>query len=81
MMQSVAKSFGENAVGVILTGMGKDGVEGIRSLKNSGAKTIAQDEKTSVIFGMNQLAIAAGLVDVVAPLHRLADEIVALVSK
>ncbi|MDD5432520.1 MAG: chemotaxis-specific protein-glutamate methyltransferase CheB [Candidatus Omnitrophica bacterium] len=78
MMNSVAKSFGENAIGIIMTGMGNDGVEGIKSIKNAGGITIAQNEASSVIFGMNELAIESGCIDKVIPLNEIADEIIGL---
>lgn len=75
MMKSVAASFRDNAVGVIMTGMGHDGVEGIKAIRNAGGRTIAQDEASSVIFGMNRLAIESGSVERVVALDRIADEI------
>ena len=76
MMQSVAEAFGKGAVGVIMTGMGHDGVEGIKAIKKAGGKTIAQDEKTSVVFGMNKEAIETGCVDSIVALEKIADEII-----
>jgi two-component system chemotaxis response regulator CheB len=75
MMKSVADSFGEDAVGVIMTGMGSDGVEGMKEIKKAGGSTIAQDEKSSVVFGMNKMAIDNGIIDRVVPLDRIAAEI------
>ena len=63
-------------IGVILTGMGKDGAKGLLKLKECGAKTIAQDEKTSVVFGMPKEAIKLGAADVVSPLEDVANNIV-----
>jgi len=57
LFNSVAKFAGQNAVGIIMTGMGKDGAEGLLSMRNAGAKTIAQDESSSVVFGMPKAAI------------------------
>jgi len=74
-MQSVAKIYGSNTVGVLLTGMGRDGAEGMKAIKEWGGKTIACDEKTSIIFGMPQEAIKLGCVDKVVPLYEIADEI------
>ena len=76
MMKSVADSYGENAMGVIMTGMGRDGLQGMRAIKRAAGTTIAQDEGTSVMFGMNKVAIDAGCADKVVPLDRIADEIV-----
>lgn len=80
MMESVADVYKKNAVGVIMTGMGRDGVKGISILKGSGGYTIAQDEKTSSIFGMNKIAIEEKLIDQVVPLEKIAEEIVRLVT-
>lgn len=75
MFNSVAKYAGKNAVGVILTGMGKDGAEGLLNMKNEGASTIAQDEKSSVVFGMPKEAILLGGASKVVPLNSITDEI------
>ena len=72
---SVAKFAGSNAVGVILTGMGKDGSTGLLEMKKSGAYTIAQDERSSIVFGMPREAIELGAADIVLPLDRIASEI------
>jgi two-component system chemotaxis response regulator CheB len=81
MMKSVADYYQENAIGVIMTGMGTDGVEGIRAIRKAGGRTIAQDEKTSVIFGMNKAAIDMGLIDKVIALERIAQELTDMVSE
>jgi len=75
LFNSVAVYGGANAVGVILTGMGKDGAQGMLKMKEAGAQTIAQDEKTSVVFGMPKEAIAAGGVDKVVPLLDIPAEV------
>ena len=72
LFHSVADLLGRNAVGVILTGMGADGAAGLLAMKRAGAPTIAQDEATSVVFGMPKEAIDLGAVDVVLPLPRIA---------
>lgn len=72
LFHSVANLLGRNAVGVILTGMGADGSAGLLAMKRAGAPTIAQDEATSVVFGMPKEAIDLGAVDVVLPLPRIA---------
>jgi len=72
MFQSVAEHIGRNAVGVILTGMGADGAHGMRLMKEAGAPTIAQDEATSVVWGMPGEAVKIGAVDHVLPLDRIA---------
>lgn len=71
LFQSVAEAAGRNAVGVILTGMGRDGADGLRSMHDRGAATIAQDEQSCVVFGMPREAIRAGAVDRVLPLSKI----------
>src|SRR5271170_2867531 len=73
LFRSVAVSIGPKAVGVIMTGMGDDGAQGLSEMKEAGAATIAQDEATCIVFGMPKEAIARGAVDVVVPLERLAS--------
>jgi two-component system chemotaxis response regulator CheB len=77
---SVADCVGSHAVGVLLTGMGRDGVAGLGALHAKGAATIAQDEATSAIFGMPGAAAAAGCVDRLLPLSEVGPAIVALVA-
>jgi two-component system chemotaxis response regulator CheB len=79
-MQSIAKTYGSNVIGVLLTGMGKDGAEGMKAIKEKGGKTIACDEKTSVIFGMPKEAIKLGCVDEIVPLYEIADTIMSTVE-
>jgi two-component system chemotaxis response regulator CheB len=76
LFESVARSFGGAAVAVILTGMGEDGVQGLRAVRRAGGRVIAQDEKTSVVFGMPGAAVAAGLADQVLPLDAIAARLV-----
>ncbi len=76
MMNSVAKSVGKNALGIILTGMGADGAAGILEMKKQGAKTFAQDEKTSVVYGMPKAAVENGAADHVLPLDRIASRVI-----
>jgi two-component system chemotaxis response regulator CheB len=75
LFRSAARSAGSNAVGVIMTGMGDDGARGLDEMKQAGAFTIAQDEATSIVFGMPKEAIARGCVDRVVGLPLLASEI------
>jgi len=77
LFRSVAQYAGANAVGAILTGMGKDGAEGLLQMKQAGAATIAQDEKSCVVFGMPKEAIKLGGVDYVEPLDRIPERIFA----
>jgi two-component system, chemotaxis family, protein-glutamate methylesterase/glutaminase len=73
LFQSVARATGPNAVGVIMTGMGDDGANGLLEMKRAGAATIAQDEASCVVFGMPKEAIARGGVDDIVPLERIPD--------
>jgi two-component system chemotaxis response regulator CheB len=75
LFRSAARAAGRDAVGVILTGMGSDGADGMAELEAAGAHTIAQDEATSVVFGMPREAIARGCVHEVLPLERIADAV------
>jgi two-component system chemotaxis response regulator CheB len=75
LFRSAARSAGANAVGVIMTGMGDDGARGLEEMKQSGAFTIAQDEETSIVFGMPKEAIARGCVDCITPLQSIGREI------
>jgi two-component system chemotaxis response regulator CheB len=75
LFRSAAQAAGPNAVGVILTGMGDDGADGMAEMRRAGAHTIAQDEATSVVFGMPKEAIARGGVDEVLPLPRIARSV------
>jgi len=75
LFRSAARSAGSNAVGVIMTGMGDDGARGLEEMKNAGARTLAQDEASSVVFGMPKEAIARGCVDKIVPLSQMAAEI------
>jgi two-component system chemotaxis response regulator CheB len=75
LFRSAAHSAGSNAVGVIMTGMGDDGARGLEEMKAAGARTIAQDEASSVVFGMPKEAIARGCVDRIAPLSQIAAEL------
>ena len=79
LFKSTAQNAGSNSIGVILTGMGSDGAEGLLEMKRSGAKTIAQDEKSCVVFGMPNAAIKLGAADKVVSLDQVAQEIVRMV--
>ena len=77
LFRSAARYAGQNAVGVILTGMGDDGANGLLEMKQAGAVTIAQDEATSVVFGMPKEAIKRRAVDKILPLQTIATAILA----
>lgn len=79
-MESAAIKYGENAVGVLLTGMGIDGAAGMKAIKERGGLTIAQDEETSLVFGMPRAAINLGCVDEVLPLHKIPDRLTLLLE-
>ncbi|HVT88100.1 MAG TPA: chemotaxis response regulator protein-glutamate methylesterase [Tepidisphaeraceae bacterium] len=78
LFNSVAKYAGANAVGAILTGMGADGAEGLLAMRKAGAQTIAQDEKSSVVFGMPMEAIKCGAAEMILPLREIAGAVVRL---
>lgn len=80
LFESAATTAGKNAIGVILTGMGKDGANGLLSLKRAGAQTLAQDEASCVVFGMPREAIALGAADEVVPLDNMSERILARLS-
>jgi two-component system chemotaxis response regulator CheB len=73
LFQSVAEVAGKNAVGVILTGMGKDGAQGMLAMKQAGAATFAQDEASCVVFGMPREALLIGAADKAVPLSNISE--------
>ncbi len=75
LFRSTARYAGANAVGVIMTGMGDDGAKGLREMHDAGARTIAQDEASCVVFGMPNEAIKLGGVNQILPLERIAAEV------
>jgi two-component system chemotaxis response regulator CheB len=81
LLGSVATAMGRRTIGVILTGMGRDGVRGIANIATAGGYTIAQDESSSVVFGMNREAILDGGVQRVLPLEAIAAELVQLADR
>ncbi|MDH5517292.1 MAG: chemotaxis response regulator protein-glutamate methylesterase [Gammaproteobacteria bacterium] len=81
LFRSVAKSAGPNVMGVMLTGMGADGAQGMLEMKQAGAYNIAQDEKTSVVWGMPGAAVKLGAVDKELPLDGVAKEIMKFARK
>ncbi|MCZ6799506.1 MAG: chemotaxis response regulator protein-glutamate methylesterase [Nitrospirae bacterium] len=81
LFRSVAQVFGPRTLAVILTGLGEDGLRGCEVLKECGALIIAQDEASSVVWGMPGVVAKAGLADTVLPLHLIANEIVSRIQK
>lgn len=81
LFKSTAKYAGANALGIILTGMGKDGAAGLLAMKNAGAVTIAQDEKSCVVFGMPKEAIDIGAVDHVKDINDIAQTAINIITK
>jgi two-component system, chemotaxis family, protein-glutamate methylesterase/glutaminase len=78
LFRSIAQFAGSNAVGIIMTGMGDDGARGLLEMKEAGAKTFAQDEKSCVVFGMPKEAIKLGAANLVLPLQQMAAQIINL---
>jgi two-component system chemotaxis response regulator CheB len=81
LFRSVAKNVGKNAIGVILTGMGSDGAKGMLDMKEAGSYNIAQDEKTSLVFGMPKEAINIGAVHEILPLDKISQRLVEISEK
>ncbi len=81
MMDSVCRLFGADTVGVLMTGMGRDGAEGMVNIVQAGGITIAESEETAVVFGMPQEAIKRGGAQIVAPNNHIASEIIKAVNK
>ena len=80
LFQSAAEHAGSRAVGVMLTGMGDDGAEGMLAMRRAGARTVAQDEKTCVVFGMPRVAIEKGGAELIRPLPEIANTVLDLIS-
>lgn len=80
LLSSVAEFSGASSIGVILTGMGNDGVEGLKKIKKMGGYTLAQDEKSSVVFGMPKMAIEALCIDKVLPIDEISHEIMTIIK-
>ena len=81
LFKSVARYAGRNAIGVIMTGMGADGADGMKEMHDNGAENIAQDERSCIVFGMPKEAIARGGVDHTVPLDRIAHMVLQLAQK
>jgi len=81
LFHSVAVAAGKNAIGVILTGMGKDGAQGLLAMRQAGAQTLAQDESSCVVFGMPREAIAIGAADGATPLAQMSQRVLESLSR
>ena len=80
LFDSVARAYGERGIGCLLTGMGRDGARGLLSMRRAGAKTIAQDEATSAVFGMPRAAIELRAAELVLPIDEIGPTITRLAS-
>jgi len=78
LFESVAKEVGEGAIGIILTGMGYDGAKGLLTMRRKGARTLGQDEKSSVVYGMPKVAFEIGAVEKQIPLETMAQALITL---
>jgi len=81
LFRSAAQQAGENAIGVLLTGMGKDGAAAMLEMREAGAYNFAQDQESSVVFGMPREAIAIGAVDEIVPIKAMAQRILAYLNQ
>jgi two-component system, chemotaxis family, protein-glutamate methylesterase/glutaminase len=81
LMQSVSEQVGANAIGIMLTGMGADGANGMLAMRNSGARNVAQDESSSVVFGMPKVAYERGGAERLLPLKNIASATIKLLSE
>lgn len=81
LFNSVAAAGGRNVAAAILTGMGRDGASGLRAIRDAGGRTFAQDEATSVVFGMPKVAMETGAAEAIAPLEKIPGLLVRAISK
>jgi two-component system chemotaxis response regulator CheB len=77
LFQSVVQCVGGDSLGVILTGMGRDGAEGLKQMRQAGGRTLGQDEATSLVYGMPKAAFEIGAVEKQVSLHKMGQEILA----
>ena len=80
LFESAAQAYGPSVAAVILTGMGSDGLDGLRAVKAAGGMVFAQDEATSVVYGMPRVAVEAGVVDAVVPIGEVGSRLTTLVA-
>jgi two-component system chemotaxis response regulator CheB len=78
LMESVAEWVGDNAIGVMLTGMGSDGADGLLTMRKAGARTFGQDEKSCVVYGMPKVAFEKGAVEKQVPIDQMVPSILKL---
>lgn len=81
LFHSVAEQARNNAIGILLTGMGSDGAEGLLEMRNNGARTFGQDESTSVVYGMPKVAYELGAVEKQLPLHQISAELLKVLNR
>jgi len=81
LFKSAAKKYGNELIGIVLTGMGNDGAAGIKNIKKSDGITIAQDEETSMIYGMPLAAVETGCIDMILPLNEIAEKLISLTAE
>jgi two-component system, chemotaxis family, protein-glutamate methylesterase/glutaminase len=81
LMESAAQQIGADCLGVILTGMGRDGADGMLAIRKAGGRTIAQDEESCVVYGMPRAAVEIGAIEVSAPLDQIAENIVRILQE
>ena len=79
MFKTIAKYYGSKTLGIVLTGMGQDGAKGLREIKQAGGETIAQDEASSIVYGMAKSAVALGAIDYVISLDKISSTILQLI--
>ncbi len=81
LFESVAKAAGKNSIGIILTGMGKDGANGLLNMRKEGAYTIGQDQGSCVVYGMPKVAFEIGAVQIQSPIADIADVLIKQLNK
>ena len=80
LFYSTARVYKEKTLGILLTGMGKDGVNGLQAIKAEGGKTIAESEETSILYGMPKVAAETGAADLILPNYNIVDEMIKFVN-
>ncbi|MFX1313464.1 MAG: chemotaxis protein CheB [Promethearchaeota archaeon] len=80
LFYSTARIFKKNCLGILLTGMGSDGVNGLKAIKSEGGKTIAESEETSILYGMPKVAAERGVADLIVPNYKIIDEMIKFVN-